>query len=52
MLSYTIMSALLYVVELIKSAITKTEKPEWKVSLVAIIVSVLFAIYFFVPAVV
>ncbi len=50
MLSYTIMSAICYVIELIKSAITKTEKPQWKVSLVAIIVSVLFAIYFFVPA--
>lgn len=50
MLSYTLMSALLYVVEWIKSAITKTEKPVWKVSLVAVIVSVLFAIYFFVPA--
>ena len=51
MLSYTIMSALAYVVDLIKSAITKTEKPEWNVSLVAIIVSLLFCVYFFVPAV-
>lgn len=50
LLTHTIMSALLYVVELIKSAITRTEKPEWKVSWVAIIVSVLFCVYFFVPA--
>ena len=52
MVSYTIMSAISYVIELIKSAITKTEKPVWNVSLVAIIVSVLFCIYFFVPAVI
>ena len=50
MLSYTIMSALAYVVDLIKYAITKKDKPEWNVSLVAIIVSVLFCVYFFVPA--
>ncbi len=49
LLSYTVMSALAYLVELIISRVKKTEKPKWNVSVVAIIVSVLFAIYFFVP---
>ena len=49
MLSYTIMSMIVYLVELAVSAVKKTEKPKWSLSAVAIIVSVLFAIYFFVP---
>ena len=49
-LSYTVMSALVYLVELIVSLIKKTEKPTWSVSVVAIVVSALFAVYFFVPA--
>ncbi len=51
LLSYTVMSVLAYVVEIIKYAITKKEeeKPVWNVSVVAIVVSVLFAVYFFVP---
>ena len=50
LLSYTIMSAIAYLVELIASVIRKSEKPTWNVSAVAIIVSLLFAVYFFVPA--
>ena len=50
LLSYTIMSALTYLVELAISAVKKTEKPSWNVSVVAIVVSALFAVYFFVPA--
>ncbi|MBQ8428961.1 MAG: NCS2 family permease [Clostridia bacterium] len=50
MISYTLMSSLSYLVELIKYAITKKEKPVWKVSVVAIVVSLLFCVYFFVPA--
>ena len=50
MVSYTVMSMLLYLIELIKYAITKKEKPSWNVSVVAIIVSLLFCVYFFVPA--
>ena len=50
LLSYTIMSALSYVIELVIALIKKTEKPKWQVSGVAIIVSLLFAVYFFVPA--
>ncbi|MBQ2876428.1 MAG: NCS2 family permease [Clostridia bacterium] len=50
MISYTLMSTVGYLVDLIISAIKKTERPKWQVSAVAIIVSALFAIYFFVPA--
>ena len=51
LLSYTLMSLVAYLVELIKSAITKTERPKWSISVVSIIVSILFAVYFFVPTV-
>ena len=51
MVSYTLMSVVAYLVELVKYAITKKNKPEFKVSLVAIIVSLLFCVYFFVPSV-
>ena len=49
MIAYTVMSAISYLVELVKYAIDKKEKPVWKVSVVAIVVTVLFAVYFFVP---
>ena len=49
LVSYTVMNAILYLVELIVSAVKKTEKPKWSVSLVAVIVSMLFLVYFFVP---
>jgi len=49
LVSYTVMNAILYLAELIISAVKKTEKPKWNVSVVAIIVSVLFLVYFFVP---
>ena len=49
LLAYTIMSILAYVVELIVASVRKTEKPVWNVSVVAIVVSLLFAVYFFVP---
>ncbi len=50
LISYTVMSALAYLVELIVSAVKKTEKPAWNVSVVAIVVTLLFCVYFFVPA--
>ena len=50
MISYTLMSAIEYVISLIKYAIKKEEKPEWKVSVITVIVSLLFCVYFFVPA--
>ena len=50
LLSYTLMSVVAYVIEAIKYAVTKKDKPVWNVSVVAIIVSLLFCVYFFVPA--
>ena len=50
LVSYTVMSILAYLAELIRYAIKKTDKPKWNVSTVAIIVSLLFCVYFFVPA--
>lgn len=50
LLSYTLMSIVAYIIEAIKYAITKKEKPTWNVSVVAIVVSLLFCLYFFVPA--
>ena len=49
LMAYTIMAIVAYLVELIVSAIKKTEAPKWNVSAVAIIVTLLFAVYFFVP---
>jgi AGZA family xanthine/uracil permease-like MFS transporter len=49
MIAYVVMSLLAYLVDLIKYAITKKEKPVWNVSIIAIVVCALFAIYFFVP---
>ena len=50
LISYTAMSALSYVVELIISKVKKTEAPKWNVSVVALVVTALFLLYFFVPA--
>ena len=50
LVSYTVMTALCYLVNLIISAVKKTEKPKWDLSVVAIVVTVLFLVYFFVPA--
>ena len=49
LLSYVIMSALAYLLGLIKYAIKKDEKPVWDVSVVAIIIFLLFCAYFFIP---
>ena len=50
MIAYTGMTAFSYLISLVKYAITKKDKPEWTLSPVAIVVSVLFCVYFFVPA--
>ena len=50
LISYSLMSIIAYFIDLIKYAVTKKNKPTWNVSVVAIIVSLLFCIYFFVPA--
>jgi AGZA family xanthine/uracil permease-like MFS transporter len=49
LVTYTVMSAVAYLISLVKYAVDKKEKPEWKVSVVALIVTVLFCVYFFVP---
>ena len=50
MLSYTVMSVVCYLFELVMSLVKKSERPTWDVSAVSLIVSALFLIYFFVPA--
>lgn len=63
LLSYTVMTALSYLIELCKYLVKKggkndesksitegLEKPKWEISVVTLIVSLLFVIYFFVPA--
>ena len=49
LLSFTVMSALAYVVDLIKYACGKGEKPVWNVSIITLVVTALFCVYFFVP---
>jgi AGZA family xanthine/uracil permease-like MFS transporter len=49
LVSYTAMSAIAYLIELIVASIKKVEKPKWNVSVIAIVVSALFVAYFFVP---
>ncbi len=57
MISYTVMAAIAYVIDIIKYSVQKKkaaegeeiEKPKWPVSIVAIVVTVLFLAYFFVP---
>ena len=49
LISYTLMSVVAYFIELAKASAKKTEKPQWEISAVAIVVSLLFCVYFFVP---
>ena len=49
MVTYTVMSLVAYLINVIKYAIGKKEKPAWNVSVVALIVTALFCVYFFVP---
>ena len=49
LISYTLMSVVAYVIESIIAAVKKTEKPKWNVSAIAIVVAILFVLYFFVP---
>ncbi|MBE5764954.1 MAG: NCS2 family permease [Clostridiales bacterium] len=54
-LSYVIIGVLSYLVDLVKYAACKQEnkeKPEWKVSIVTIVIALLFVVYFFVPTVI
>ncbi len=53
MVAYTVMSAIAYGADWIKYALAKdkeeAEKPQWNVSIVALVVTALFLVYFFVP---
>ena len=50
MISFTIMSSIAYAIDAIRySGNKKGEAPKWEVSVVALVVTVLFLIYFFVP---
>ena len=54
LISYTLMSAIAYVIDVIKYSASKadkdaTEAPKWNVSVVALVVTALFLVYFFVP---
>ena len=51
MVAYTLMSLMSYIFELVKYAVTKKNKPTFQVSVISIIISLLFCVYFFVPAV-
>lgn len=55
MISYVLISIICYLIDLIKYAFNKKDdevvKPKWEVSIVAIIVCVLFIVYFIVPVV-
>lgn len=50
MISYTVMSAIEYLIGLIKYLIDKKEKPVFKVSVITFVIALLFCVYFFVPA--
>ena len=49
LIAYVVMNAIEYVINFVKYLITKEEKPVWNVSIVALIVTALFLVYFFVP---
>lgn len=49
LVTYTVMSLVAYLIALVKYAIDKKEKPVWNVSVVALVVTALFCVYFFVP---
>ena len=50
MISFTIMSSIAYAIDAIRySGNKKGEAPKWEVSVVALVVTVLFLVYFFVP---
>ena len=50
MVTYTVMSVIAYLIAVVKYAIDKKEKPVWNLSVVALVVTALFCVYFFVPA--
>lgn len=49
LISYVIIDLFIYIIDAIKYAICKKEKPVWDLHVVTIIIAVLFLVYFFVP---
>lgn len=49
LLSYVFIDLISYIVNIIKYAITKKDKPVWDMSIVLIIITILFLVYFLVP---
>ena len=49
LIAYVVMNAIDYAINYVKYLITKEEKPVWNISVVALIVTALFLVYFFVP---
>ncbi len=50
-ISFVVIAALKYLINLIRYACGKCEKPKWEVSVVALVVTALFLVYFLVPVV-
>lgn len=50
-ISFVVISTLKYLINLIRYACGKCEKPKWEVSVVALVVTALFLVYFLVPVV-
>ena len=51
LIAYTIMSAIAYGIDYAKFAAKKGEAPKWNVSVISLVVTALFLVYFFVPVV-
>ena len=49
LLSYVFIDLFAYIINIIKYAITKKDKPVWDMSVVLIIIAILFLVYFLVP---
>ncbi len=54
-ISYVVIASVIYLIDIIKYAINKNkktiEKPKWDISIVSIVISLLFIVYFVVPTV-
>ena len=49
LIAYVVISLFVFFIKLIKYACGKAEKPKWEISIVAIVITALFLVYFLVP---
>lgn len=49
LIAYVVISLFVFLIKLIKYACGKAEKPKWEISIVAIVITALFLVYFLVP---